>query len=499
MDSFDKPNVLLVNIGSEALGIRQISSLLKREGCKVDCLFLKHFRDERGNYLLSDKISSFVKSREYDVVGFSCMTGDYFEIRSITRSIKEKAKNPPLIIWGGVHPTIMPDECLKDGCADVVFHSASEKALLELISGCNPNGILNIAWFDGHQVVNNYSEVNLVDPNYLPFPDFDLSTHYAVKDFDIKGMNIQLFRELYPWNGTHYYGITARGCPYNCAYCCNIYRGTYSRKSVDYFIDELKYVKSKLPFVNTISIQDDSLFQNEPEWINNFTEKYGREIGLPFRAALMPRFATDERIGALSDVGLTYVGIGLQGSDRLNKEVYGRPETNESFLSAVHKCKKYGLTIRVDVIIDNPYERQEDLFEIAMTLNRIHKPYLISVFSLKLFPGTRMTNHAKRDEILNLFSGDPYMPDLGRGIRKESGYFTPEYWRSLYQCYLPNLPSNVCKYLINHIYEEYIQEKIVNYQYMPAYIRKLGEKLRSVSPKMFDHTLRIFQKLRQYN
>jgi radical SAM superfamily enzyme YgiQ (UPF0313 family) len=495
MNVFDKPNILLINFGLEALGIRQLSSFLRREGYNIDCLFLMHFKDERGNYLSAKRVASFVISRGYGIVGFSCMTGDYLEVRSITRSIKEISKNPPKIIWGGVHPTIMPEECLKNGNADIVFFAAAEKAFKELLSGRNLKEISNIAYCDSDRIVMNYSNVDLIDPNILPFPDFDFSRHYVMNDSEVKILNLNLFRELYPWNGTHYYCITSRGCPYSCAYCCNIYRGKYFRKSIDYFIDELKYIKSRLPFINTISIQDDSLFQNDSGWISDFAEKYGKEIGLPFRAALMPRFATDERLEALSRAGLSYVGIGLQGSSRLNREVYGRAETTESFLRAVHKCKNFGITARIDVIVDNPYEKKEDLLEIALALNNVQKPYPISVFSLKLFPGTRMTERAKLDGVSQLFSGDPYSPNLGRGIEKESVYLTPDYWRSLYMHYLPNLPSNVCRYLINNINKKGIQRKIISYQYMPAYVRKVGEILRSVSPRIFDNALRKFKKI----
>ena len=39
---WDKPKVLLINFGMEALGARLLSSFLKKLKCKVNVLFLQH-------------------------------------------------------------------------------------------------------------------------------------------------------------------------------------------------------------------------------------------------------------------------------------------------------------------------------------------------------------------------------------------------------------------------------------------------------------------------
>lgn len=489
-----KPSFLLINFGMEALGVRQLASFLKKLECKVNVLFLEHAMDSNHSYIYADLVAKFVLDKKIDIVGISCMTGHYYAARSITRLIKSQSKGP-LVIWGGVHPTTCAEECIIGGGADLVFNASAEKSLEELLSGTDPRDVTNIAFKSNEELINNYSDIYIYPPDIMPFPDFEFNDHFIINDNQIKKLDDNLFRERYPWKGTHYYAITARGCPYHCAYCCNIYHGHFKRKSVDYFIQELHYIEKKVPFFQTLSIQDDSIFMQNISWIEEFSEKYKREINKPLRAALMPRFAVPEKLEPLAAAGLTYVGIGLQGSSRLNREIYGRKETSESFLRAVDNYSRFGIAGRVDVIVDNPYEREDDLMEIARTLNEVPKPFPISVFTLTLFPGTKMARKAQEDGIASLFAGDAYIPDLGLNKNSANTYKTPEHWKRLFNNYLPNLPKNICNYLINNINNQNLRHKIVKYSPWANIVRAIGTKLRDLSPRRFDISLKYFKRI----
>ena len=490
--------ILLINISFniEGIGIRHLSSFIKKYNKKVNLLFLKHALDGL-SYKYRNAVVNFIDYYKYNVIGLSCMTGDYYECRSLTKLIKSKIKNA-IVIWGGVHPTIAPNECLDDGGADIVFNASAEVALEKLLTGASLQETPNIAWCERSEekeLFNNYQRVNLISPDSMPFPDFDFDDHFVIHNGNIVKLTEDLYRANSLWRGTHYFGITARGCPYHCSYCCNIYRGIFQRKSVDYFMEELKYIQRKLPFTQTISIQDDSLFMHDIEWVNNFAENYKKYINKPLRAALMPKFASLDKLHALSNAGLTYIGMGLQGSSRLNKEIYNRNESSESFLVAVENCKKYGIVIRVDVIIDNPYETPNDLLEIANTLNEIPKPFPIVVYSLTLFTGTKLYKKANNDGIVNKFAGDPYLPGLSIDRdNKDKIYYTPDYWRLLYLNFLPNLPKRFCRYLINNIANSNTQQKVIKYHKLVGNIKVLGEKMRQISPKLFDKSLVFINK-----
>ena len=63
------------------------------------------------------------------LVGITLMTQYYDAGVQISQRLKAKIKAP--IIWGGIHPTVRPEESLNH--ADIVCIGEGEMALLELI------------------------------------------------------------------------------------------------------------------------------------------------------------------------------------------------------------------------------------------------------------------------------------------------------------------------------------------------------------------------------
>ena len=93
--------------------------------------------------------------------------------------------------------------------------------------------------------------------------------------------------------------------------------------------------------------------------------------------------------------------MGLQsGSDRVNKEVYNRPITSETFLNAARLVKSLGVDAYYDIILDNPYETEEDVLKTLDVILRAPKPFQLQLFSLCLYQGTQLHERAKKDGLL---------------------------------------------------------------------------------------------------
>ena len=70
------------------------------------------------------------------LVGYSLMTNYFPKISALTRAVGENTGLPS--VWGGVHPTIAPDECA--GVADYVCVGEGEGAILELANTLDAGG-----------------------------------------------------------------------------------------------------------------------------------------------------------------------------------------------------------------------------------------------------------------------------------------------------------------------------------------------------------------------
>ena len=110
----------------ESFGIATLSSCLKKEGHEVKLLFLLKKLLKKYDATHLDKVAQITKNS--DLIAISLMTNFFDNAVQITRHLKKDTNIP--IIWGGIHPTIRPDECLN--YADMVCIGEGEESLVEL-------------------------------------------------------------------------------------------------------------------------------------------------------------------------------------------------------------------------------------------------------------------------------------------------------------------------------------------------------------------------------
>jgi radical SAM superfamily enzyme YgiQ (UPF0313 family) len=95
-----------------ANGLRLISSYLKQHGHEVNLIFLNVPNSKLGSKLTESVVSDILNLCESsDLIGLSLMTNHFVLAKELTLEIKKRLRAP--IIWGGIHPTVQPDECLQ--------------------------------------------------------------------------------------------------------------------------------------------------------------------------------------------------------------------------------------------------------------------------------------------------------------------------------------------------------------------------------------------------
>ncbi len=488
--------------GFRGISIRYLSSYLRSLGHSSEMLFLLREHPTFDNFsYFSDRevrsISQFFVDREIDIVGFSIMTGSFLQSTDLVRRLKNVLPNMKYVL-GGVHATVCPGECLKAG-ADYVVVGDGEVPLKALLAGQDPSVVPGLGYTrNGAIIINPQNRRSLIALADLPFPDYDFSYSYFLDSGVVRQLNAAEYRERTAWGGKYYYLTTSRGCPYRCTYCCNMNRYEVRRNPVDRVVQELQHVREKLPFLCGINVQDDSFFMGSDDYLADFCYRVKNEFNWPFIARIMPKFVTDARIRLLKDGGLEHVSIGLQGSNRLNRKLYHRREDSRSFLNACNILHKYGINFVVDVILDNPYETEADLREIAEILNETPKPFTVLAYALTLFPGTELLEIAKQDGLDSQFSADAYM-SMFRPTRP-GAYSTPIGWRRLIETIIPQAPKSVVKAIIERGVVDHHSAKEINKLYNRYVFReKLGHKIKDFSPELFRVLLKAYRLLPRWN
>ena len=158
-------------------------------------------------------------------------------------------------------------------------------------------------------------------------------------------------------------------------------------------------MKNKFPSLGYFDIRDDTFSLRPLDDIKKFCKLYKEKVNMRFKCLGDPKTIDEEKIKLLVEAGCTDIIIGIQGSERTNLEIYHRNQTNANVLRAGRILNKYKekLAVMYDVITCNPYEKSEDIVNLMRLLQKIPKPYYLSVNNLVFFPGSRLYRRAKAD------------------------------------------------------------------------------------------------------
>lgn len=402
----------------KVFGLRILSACLKKEGHNVQLIFLPKMFNEKYK---EENLRELVKLSEGSaLIGVSLMTNFFSNAVQITSTLKNNLNIP--IIWGGIHPTVRPEECLN--YADMVCLGEGEASLVELARKIEDkekyDDVLGI-WVKGKGgIIKNALMPLIHNLDTIPFQDIDYNTHYILNKHGFDRMDTDKLNG--DWCGV-YTTMAARGCPFGCTYCCNnslnkMYPGRTGirRRSIDSFIGELVVAKEKFPFLNCMKIEDDDFLLYPLNEMEEFCVRYKREIGLQLKIiGVNPSTLTREKFSLLVDAGLSIVKMGIQTGSERTKKLYGRHHSNIQVEKAARLINEFKDKLRMlphyDIILDNPWETDEDLISTLMFLARIPVPHQIQYFSLTFYPGTELYERAKRERLIRDEMRDIYEKD----------------------------------------------------------------------------------------
>ncbi len=454
MDGFEGKHLVLATIEDlvRAMSIRQLGAYSESLGIRTTLLFLVK---KPGGYAAPisfspsevSRIAAFLKDEQATHLGFYLMTGSFKPYRALVAALRREGFEG-MILAGGIHVSLCPEESLVEG-AQFAVQGPGEIPLRAIFEGKDPASIPGLVWRDGGGKVR----VNPVSPDQAipmddrPFPIWRLNRDRVLLNGRLKVLTEGIHRAYTGWHGTYYDLLTSIGCIYKCAYCCQVHKGKILRTSVDRAIREIKHARENLPFLEGVNVQDDSFVSGPKEWVDEFCRRMKAEVGLPFIVRMIPRQVTAELLEKMMDAGLVYVTMGLEGSDRLNKTLYKRSQTAEYFIPAAKEVLNHGLILSIDLLINNPYETEADLKEIAETLNSLPRPnWWVVSLSLTPFPKTPLYERAVQDGMIEKFPTDAY--DAMLVPSREGAYRTPDFWYLLNAKLLPMINSNLGRQLI---------------------------------------------------
>lgn len=440
--------------------LRYLSSYLRANGHDTALILLPwRFTDQTLNssnsflYPYPPRVLRQIENLTSDatLVGISMMTCHFDNAVYITKFLHQQIDAP--VIWGGIHPTIRPLECLK--YADMVCVGEGEVSLRHLASEMRDGK----SW-DNLRILGIYKRGDngpflpspiIQDLNELPLPDYELNNHFILYKGNLVQLNADLLVKCLNYS---YRTLFSRGCPYACTYCCNnVLRQIYNRKlplrwrNVDNQIKELKKALEIMPKLKEVVLGDDSFLSLPNEVIEDFATRYRKEIGLPLGALAVPRAVSEFKLRQLIKAGLYDFGIGIQSGSKRTRDLYRRLDSLDDIIKASRRIKRISsemnkrVTVRYDLILDNPWEKKEDIEDSIRFCMKLEKPLYLALFSLTFYPGTELYMKARNEDIVS--------DDLNQVYRRSQ--LTPRrtFLNGIFECLSAHAPNAVINFLLS--------------------------------------------------
>ncbi len=237
-----------------------------------------------------------------DIVGVSVVTSPGIT-DAIAQSIEFRRLMPEAkIVWGGVHPSLLPEQTLTEPYIDYVVIGEGEYTLLQLVQHLeSSNGdlveIKGLAYKEDGKIIINKPRPFIKNLDELPDPAWHL---VDVKKYSDITLN------------------TSRGCPFRCTFCYNIgfHNGHWGEFSPERIIAQIEHLQ-KCYGVKYIKIWEDNFTFNRKRLRLFCKLVIGRKLRVKWdcetRAGLK-----EEDVALLAEAGCVSAGIGAEtGSPRL--------------------------------------------------------------------------------------------------------------------------------------------------------------------------------------
>jgi len=292
------------------IGLLLLGAVAERKGHRVRVLDIGLERDPAAS--LSDALAQ----EQFDIAGLSCMSVEFLggvETAELLRRLSPRTH----IIFGGQHPTILPEAVMKKECIDSICIGEGEDVwsdfLDRMAAGAALDGVAGL-WFrrDG-AVVRNLPRNDYVDVDAVPMPAYHLLDVERYFDIDFVRFPTVDRRALQIF--------TSRGCPYRCIYCHDLFGKRFRGRRPDLVWEEIRFLHDTYG-IREFMIEDDifNMDLDRAKRICDLVIESGLKLGFQFGNGVRLERFDEELVRKLAQAGTHHMAIAVESAnDRIQK------------------------------------------------------------------------------------------------------------------------------------------------------------------------------------
>ncbi|WP_434054010.1 MAG: radical SAM protein [Roseibium sp.] len=387
------------------LGQQYIAAVLLSAGHTVRCLDLANLSEAEARIRLTEEVCSF----RPDLVGMTLFTYNALSGYRLAALLQDDGV---VLIAGGPHPTVLPDEPLSHGF-DLSLSGEGEHAILAIAETLDRGGsfdtIPGLHTRTGHGPPYGTIE----DLDGLPFPHVAAGT----TDEDAVAGGI----------------VTSRGCPARCTFCANYVTGrAYRWRSPQNVVAELLTLRRRFG-LDHVPFWDDAFTARRPR-LEALCDAILAEpdlAGMTWTCITPGNMVLPRDLDRMRRAGCVAINFGIESGDKSILRAIRKGQTPERIVTAVEAAKAAGMTTIVNFMFGFPEEGLEELANTRALMMQLAPitDFFNNFGVLVPFPGTAIYD---RHHLEYGFTGwwlDPARipaapgPDLGCDPALEKNFF----------------------------------------------------------------------------
>ena len=323
----------------------------------IDEIALTEVIEDKVSDIALDQVRNLLKEPTV-CIGITSMTGEQIRRGKIYASLVKKINPKIPIVWGGAHPTLLPEMTLADKDVDIIVAGEGDISFPKLVSELKKNGTGNISKVPGIHYVDKNGKEHKTKPARLFNMNLMPEIPYHLIDMEL------YITKIKKKDMTRFFEInSARGCPFKCSFCLSSKEDyTYTKMDSDRLIKEIIHLKKNYN-IDGLSFNDENFIMNKKRLITIAEELVKLNLNLKVRSGgsiqLFLKF-DDDLLKLMKKAGFYHFGFGVEtGSDvtlsRLNKQI-----TQEKIRQIIAKMREHKFQATYNFIGGFPNETVND-------------------------------------------------------------------------------------------------------------------------------------------
>ncbi len=371
------------------LGLLYVAAPLVHAGHAVSVL------DQRKDPDWADTLRALVARPDTLCVGISTMTGPQIA-HALDMAAVVRAAAPTLpIVWGGVHPSLLPEQTAAHPLVDIVAFGEGETVFPPLVAalqaGADWSGLPGLCFRDASGAIVRTADGAIPELDELPPLPYEL--------FDLEQYKVSALR-----SGPSLPLVTSRGCRFRCAYC--YIQEFFDRKwrglSPERVVAEFRRLVDDYG-AEGVFLLDDFFFQDRrraAEILQGLIDA-GIEVDLynaNCRADFLYR-SDDDYLRLMRDAGIKTLFVGTEAGNDLTLRQMLKDITTEQVLEVNRRLAAVGIKAVYSFMAGMPDESREQVEETLQFMARLKREnpgallYKVNLFVP--FPGTHYFHRAQ--------------------------------------------------------------------------------------------------------